>query len=312
MIRRICADELDQPIELDATDSVEHMQGGDRLRYSVIETHGAEGNRRVIERRSHATRPRLSLVIPAYNESKRISDTVNAAAAYLEGTGLTWELIVVDDGSTDGTASNARSAAVGHARIEVLSIAHAGKAAALRAGMTAAAGELIAFTDADLATPLHYLQSFITHIDDGADVVIGSREGSGARRIGEPGYRHAMGRVFNRLVQLATLPGIEDSQCGFKLFRAHELDQILAVARLYRDPQTVNGARVTAFDVELLAIARRWGLRIDVLPVVWTYGSQSKVNPLKDSWANVADVAKVTWNLRTGRYARVPGTKGPG
>jgi hypothetical protein len=168
--------------------------------------------------------------------------------------------------------------------------------------MTAARLDQVAFCDADLATPLEFVNRLRAALVDGAEIAIGSREGAGARRLGEPFYRHLMGRVFNALVRLLVLPGIQDSQCGFKLFRRHAATEILARARLYRPPVVVAGPRVTAFDVELLAIARHLGYRIDTVPVVWTYGERSKVHPWRDTWQNVRDVFHVRLNLWRGHY----------
>ncbi|MEQ1843538.1 MAG: glycosyltransferase family 2 protein, partial [Verrucomicrobiales bacterium] len=152
------------------------------------------------------------------------------------------------------------------------------------------------------ATPLSYLTDFLDIAAGGADVVIGSREGSGARRIGEPWYRHVMGRVFNRMVQLLVLPGIEDTQCGFKLFRRDSMHAILDRALLYQGTEAVAGPRVTAFDVELLVIARFLGLKVVSEPVVWTYGTNSKVNPVRDTLHNASDILRVKSNVVFKRY----------
>ena len=247
-------------------------------------------------------RPRLSLVIPAYNEEQRIQRSLEAVADYLDGQCYPFEVIVADDGSTDATMRIADRFAVDHAGFRVVGLAHGGKAAAIRGGMRAASGDVVAFVDADLATPPSYLATFLDRIDDGADVVIGSREGVGANRVGEPEYRHLMGRVFNRIVQTVLLPGIDDTQCGFKLFSRTAAEAILHRGRLYAAGETVVGARVTAFDVEMLVIARRLGLRVDEVPVLWTYGSHSKVNPVRDTLYNLRDIAVVAWNAIRRRY----------
>jgi glycosyltransferase involved in cell wall biosynthesis len=246
--------------------------------------------------------PSLSLVIPAYNEAARIGRTIEAALAWLDVQPYCGELIVVDDGSTDGADRIALAAIDGAARARLLRIPHGGKAAAVRAGMLAATGDQIGFCDADLATPLAYFDRLRAALAAGCDVAIGSREGVGARRVGEPVYRHLMGRVFNGIVRLAVLPGIQDTQCGFKLFTRPAAEAILARARLYRDADVVAGPRVTAFDVELLVVARALGLRVCATPVVWTYGVGSKVHPARDTWNNVRDLFQVWWNLRRGRY----------
>jgi dolichyl-phosphate beta-glucosyltransferase len=247
--------------------------------------------------------PSLSLVIPAYNESARIRQTLQTAWDYLQQQPYETELLVVDDGSPDQTGAIAVLFAAERPDVRVLRIPHGGKAAALRAGMSAATCDLIAFSDADLATPLHYLDEFRRATLSGDDIVIGSREGQGAVRIDEPFYRHLMGRVFNLIVRLLLLPEIQDTQCGFKLFRREAIHDVLARARLYQTSGTaVRGPRVTAFDVELLVVGRRLGYRIRAVPVAWTYGTQSKVNPIRDTLNNFADVVRVKWNDLRGHY----------
>ncbi len=246
--------------------------------------------------------PSLSLVIPAYNEAARIARTAREAASYLAAQPYPTELIVVDDGSGDGTAALARRALAGRDDARVIEIPHGGKAAALRAGMQAAGLDQVAFSDADLAVPLAALADLRAALTRGCDVAIGSREGAGARRLGEPEYRHLMGRAFNLLVRALLLPGIHDTQCGFKLFRRETACDILDRALLYRDGGEILGPRVTAFDVELLSVARARGWRVCATPVVWTYGEGSKVQPLRDSWHNIGDVLAVWTNARRGRY----------
>jgi hypothetical protein len=169
--------------------------------------------------------------------------------------------------------------------------------------MLAACGEQVAFSDADLATPLSYLTALRAALAAGCDIAIGSREGMGARRIGEPFYRHVMGRAFNGLVRALLVPGIDDTQCGFKLFRADVARDLLERSRLYRGgPRSVSGPRVTAFDVELLTIARMQGHRVCAVPVVWSYGRGSKVRPARDTWHNARDVLHVWVGMRRGWY----------
>jgi hypothetical protein len=135
-------------------------------------------------------------------------------------------------------------------------------------------------------------------------VAIGSREGVGARRIGEPLHRHIMGRIFNGLVRTLVLNGIQDTQCGFKLFTRAACDELLKRSLLYTQPGlTVTGPRVTAYDVELLVIARRLGLKIKSVPVVWTFGPGSSVNPVRDTLQNLKDIAQVKWNDIGGKYS---------
>jgi dolichyl-phosphate beta-glucosyltransferase len=248
--------------------------------------------------------PSLSLVIPAYNEAARIQATIGEAHAWLASQSFATELIVIDDGSGDETAALAERALELMPNGRLIRAPHRGKAAAVHVGVQAASGDHIAFSDADLATPLPYLLDLRSAIAHGCDVAIGSREGRGARRIGEPEYRHIMGRVFNALVRLLLLPGIQDSQCGFKLFRAEVAQELFCRSRLYdaRDG-TVSGPRVTAFDVELLTIARLRGYRICAVPVIWTYGEGSKVRPTRDTWHNLRDVVQVWIDKKRGLYS---------
>ena len=247
-------------------------------------------------------RPKLSLIIPAYNEETRLERTIRDVSDYLHSQPYDFEIIVSDDGSSDRTLQIADAYAAADERVRSITIRHAGKAAAIRAGIRAARGEVIAFTDADLATPISYLAEFLAAIEGGADIVIGSREGSAATRVGEPIYRHVMGRVFNRLVQTLVLPGIDDTQCGFKAFTRFAAAELNRRARLYTEVQEVSGARVTAFDVEMLVIARKLHMHVVEVPVIWTYGTQSKVNPVTDTLHNFTDIAKVKVNALRGRY----------
>ena len=246
--------------------------------------------------------PSLSIVIPAYNESSRIDTCLEKVLAYAAERPCSTEVVLVDDGSSDDTLARARSFVTTSPRLRILAEPHRGKAAAVEAGILAATGRIILFMDADLATPLSHTEDLVRRIEAGADVAIGSREGAGARRVGEPLHRHLMGRIFNLIVQVLLLPGIEDTQCGFKAFRRDATRQILRATLLYRGSGPVHGARVTAFDVELLYIARLLGQTVAVVPVVWSAGTGSKVNPIHDTWVNLTDVVKIRINGWRGRY----------
>ncbi|HEV2527984.1 MAG TPA: dolichyl-phosphate beta-glucosyltransferase [Thermomicrobiales bacterium] len=245
----------------------------------------------------------LSVVIPAYNEADRIEQTLREVVAWANvRTDLT-EIIVVDDGSTDETVALARDLARGNAMVRVVAEPHRGKAGTVRAGFGMATGSVVLFTDADLATPIWYADELVARITAGADVAIASREGAGAQRLGEPGHRHIMGRVFNLIVQALLLPGIQDTQCGFKAFRAEAARGIFAASLLHRSDLEDPRPRVTAFDVELLYVARRLGYTIAVVPVVWSAGTGSKVNPIRDTWINVLDIVHIRLNAWRGRYS---------
>lgn len=244
----------------------------------------------------------LSIVIPAYNEEQRLPSTLQEIRDHVSRNRLSTEVIVVDDGSSDGTARVAMAASTAQAPVRVLRVPHRGKAAAVRCGVLAANGKYVLFTDADLSTPIEYVDELVQELMHGADVAIGTREGMLARRIGEPGYRHVMGRAFNRLVQLLAVPGIEDTQCGFKAFRRESAHTIFASTRLYRDERLVNGPRVTAFDVEVLHIASRRGMIVTEVPVDWRHVPGSKVQPLHDSIRMLLDVIRVRVNSERGLY----------
>ncbi len=255
--------------------------------------------------RHAAEQPYLSLIIPAYNEGRRLGETLRIVTAYLHRQPYSWEVLVVDDGSNDGTRALAETYATvrAGARVRVIANAHRGKAYAVRSGVLAAQGKIVGFTDADLATPIETLDTSIALFATGADVVIGSREGLGAIRHDEPPYRHLMGRIFNGLVQIVALPGIQDTQCGFKIMRGTVARTLFTATRLYgEDSPAPTGPAVTGFDVELLYLARRRGYRIAEVPVNWQYIAESKVNPLRDTIRNVRDLVMVRVNSLIGRY----------
>jgi dolichyl-phosphate beta-glucosyltransferase len=234
----------------------------------------------------------LSIVIPAYNEGARIGRTLDSLRAYLPGLGLAWQIVVADDGSMDDTAAVVERAAADDPRIVLQREPHRGKGGTVRAGMLAARGELRLMCDADMSMPVHELPRFLELVPSRYDIVIGSREGAGARRIGEPAHRHGMGRMFNGLVRRMAVPGIQDTQCGFKIFTR-------AAAEAVFPRVTIEG---WAFDIEVLVIARRLGFSIHELPIEWHYRAQSQVSPLRDSLLMAWDVLKIRANAAKGRY----------
>ena len=211
--------------------------------------------------------PPLSVVIPAFNEAHRLPATLARVGEHLAAQGRPHEILVVDDGSSDGTADVARS--VG-ADVRVLRHEpNRGKGYAVRRGMLAATGARRLMTDADLSTPIEELARLEAELDRGWDVAIGSRAVAGARvEVHQPAYREAMGRVFNVLVQVLLLPGLADTQCGFKLFTAGAADAAFRACRL-------DGF---SFDVEALYVARLRGLRIAEVPVVWRNDAATRVS----------------------------------
>ena len=236
--------------------------------------------------------PEVSIVIPAFDEAHRIVDSLVRIDAFLREHSLGWEVVVVDDGSRDDTAGLAERFASSHPGFQVLRARHGGKGAALRAGVEAARGAYYLICDADLAVPIEQALRLLPAALGDFDLAIGSREAPGAARIGEPRSRHWMGRCFNGWARLVAVPGISDTQCGFKCFRAPVARELFALQRL-------GG---WAFDVELLFLARRRGCVVREVGVEWHYRDGSKVSPLRDARAMFFDVLRVRWNQLRGRY----------
>ena len=248
--------------------------------------------------------PRLSLVIPAYNEVPNLrSGILQQAADYLAGQPYPHEVLVVDDGSQDETASLVEAFAGQHPSFAVLREPHRGKAMAVRVGMLAARGRYVLFADLDLSTPLTYIEPFLELLDGGWDIVIASREAKGGARLGVPPHRRAMGKVFSLLVRLLLLPGVHDSQCGFKAFRREVAHDLFRDLRVFQGKGgEVRGPRVTAFDVELLLLALKKGYTIREVPVLWRHVETKRVNPLLDSCRMLREVLAIWWNDRRGLY----------
>jgi dolichyl-phosphate beta-glucosyltransferase len=236
----------------------------------------------------------LSLVLPVYNEHDRLPRTLRLLRKYLSRRRLAAEIIVVDDGSTDDTAALVQRRVLTWPALRLISTPHRGKGHAVRVGLLAAQGAYICFCDADLSMPNTELSKFLPPLRPDVAVAIASREARGAHRYGEPVHRHVFGRVFNLLVRTLALPGIQDSQCGFKSFRGE-------VARQLAAAQTLDG---WGFDVELLYLARRWGYGVVEVPVEWHYAPSSRVSPLRDSWRMARDVLAVRRNARAGNYEK--------
>ncbi|MBV9174627.1 MAG: glycosyltransferase family 2 protein [Chloroflexi bacterium] len=234
----------------------------------------------------------LSLILPAYNEQARLPYTLSEIQAYVCHERLDCEVIVVDNGSTDATSAVVHQTMNVFPQLRLLRTDHRGKGRAVRTGMLSARGEVAIFGDADLSWSVEDIARFMAAVGAASPIVIGSREGTGARRVGEPAYRHIMGRVFNRVVQSLAVRGVEDSQCGFKAFRRD------AAAAIF-SKQRIDGF---GFDVEVLFLARRLGYRIRVMPLRWEHKENSRVAPLRDTLGMLSDVLKVRLNAARGVY----------
>ena len=234
----------------------------------------------------------LSIIIPAHNEEKRLPRTLEQVFAFLEKQDFSAEVVVVENGSADRTFEIARSFAEKHPQMRVLQNDERGKGLAVRRGMLEARGQYRFICDADLSMPIEEIVKFVPPALSGFDVAIGSREAPGAVRYNEPAYRHWGGRGINLIIRLLILPGLQDTQCGFKCFSAE------ASQRLFK-LQTLPG---WSFDIELLYLARRAKMRIREIPIHWYFGEDSKVSAVKDALNMIRDIFRIHGNARRGVY----------
>jgi len=235
------------------------------------------------------------VVIPAHNEAERIGPTVERVLAYLRGRGHSYEVVVVDDVSRDATAEVVAHFQSRDPRLRLLQrIGPPGKGAAVQAGMLAAGGQRVLFSDADLSTPIEESEKLLAAVEqEGYDIAIGSRGlPDSDLRVRQPWYRETMGRIFNLMVRAVALRRFKDTQCGFKLFRAE-------VARELFVRQTIEGF---AFDVEILYIALKRGLRIKEVPVTWINSPRSTVDPVRDSLRMMGDMFGIRLKNMLGLY----------
>jgi dolichyl-phosphate beta-glucosyltransferase len=245
----------------------------------------------------------LSVVIPSFNEETNIRlGAVDKVILYLEKQHYPWEILIVNDGSTDQTRELLDEISAGNQRIKVIHNPHQGKAATVITGIMQAKFDIVLFTDLDQATPIDQVEKLLSWFDSGYDIVIGSRNSS---REGAPLLRIIMARGFMFLRSfILGLHGISDTQCGFKAFKrivAHKLFQKLL---LYGSGKTVSGSMVTAgFDIELLYLAMKMGFRIKEVPVEWHYVETRRVNPVTDSIQGIGDIIRIRLNTMQGKYS---------
>ncbi len=238
--------------------------------------------------------PRYSIVIPAYNESERISNGLDRVLEYLRQQQWSAEVIVVNDGSRDNTAELVRRYAAQHPEVHLLeNPGNRGKGYSVRNGMTAALGEVLLFTDADLSAPITEAGKLFAALEAGADVAIGSRWMDPALQTErQPLFRQLAGRIFNLLLRIILGLRYKDTQCGFKAFTRRAAGLIFPRQRIER----------WGFDPEILFIAGKMGLKVRELPVRWAHDERSKISPLRDGTRMFGEMLKVRWYALTGKY----------
>jgi len=244
--------------------------------------------------RTYMSHPRLSIVIPAYNESARIESTLGRVLSCVNDQAWDAEVLVIDDGSTDSTAAIVESWMDQHPRLHLIkNPGNRGKGYSVRNGLLQAAGDVVMFTDADLSAPMEEATLLLAAIDAGADVAIGSRWLDRARQTHhQPLYRQFFGRCFNAITRSVMGLPFADTQCGFKAFRRTSAQVIFRLQRIER----------WGFDPELLFIARKLGYTIAEVPVTWGHDERSRISYLKDGLKMLEELATIRYNSLAGRY----------
>jgi dolichyl-phosphate beta-glucosyltransferase len=235
--------------------------------------------------------PFLSIIIPAHNEERRLPGTLAQIFEFLGRQSFSAEVLVVENGSSDATHATAQQFAEQHPNLRVIQSAR-GKGAAVRTGMLAAQGDYRFMCDADLSMPVDEIAKFIPTSEHSFDIAIASREAPGSIRFNEPAHRHIGGRVINFIIQLLILPGLNDTQCGFKCFSARAATEVFAI-------QSFDG---WSFDIEALYIARRRKLTLREIPIHWYYDADTKVSAVRDAIRMVQDILHIRANAWRGRY----------
>lgn len=243
---------------------------------------------------------KLSIVIPSYNEEVNLKKGVlNQVEGYLKRGKLDYEVLVIDDGSSDNSADLVKKYTSKNSRFKLIQNSHGGKAMAILTGMEKAGGEIVLFTDMDQATPISQLDKFIPKFEQGNDIVIGSRHG----RKGAPLIRKLAAAIFSILRGIILGLPFKDTQCGFKAFSKVSINKILPKIRGEWGVVHFKGGAVNAgFDVELLYLAKKYGLKIVEVPVEWNYVDTERVQVVKDALAAIYDMIRIRVNDFKGKY----------
>lgn len=234
----------------------------------------------------------LSIIIPAHNEESRLPLAFEKIDKFLKKQKYSYEVIVVENGSSDKTSEITRQYAKTLKYIKLMEVKTRGKGLAVKQGMLEAVGEYRFICDADLSMPIEEIEKFLPPNISDEDVIIGVREGKGAKRIGEPWKRHFMGRVFNLIIKLTILPQFEDTQCGFKMFTAEAAKALFSIQKL-------NGI---GFDIELIYLARKKGFKIKEVPITWYFDADSRMKLVQDSLKALLEIWQIRRTWWSGGY----------
>jgi dolichyl-phosphate beta-glucosyltransferase len=250
--------------------------------------------------------PIYSIVIPAYNEGARLGATLEKVLAYVHAQGWDAEVIVVNDGSRDNTSDIVREHAAANPALRLVeNPGNRGKGFSVRMGMLSARGRIVLFSDADLSSPIEEAPKLLQALEAGADIAIGSRwlraETQTQR---QPLYRQLFGRIFNLLLRLTLGLQFKDTQCGFKAFKRPAVQAIFPLQKIER----------WGFDPEILFLARKFGFKVQEVPVAWGHSGGTRINPLIDGSRMFLEMLHIRWNDLTGKYdgsssTGVPATK---
>jgi dolichyl-phosphate beta-glucosyltransferase len=245
---------------------------------------------------THDRRPNYSIIIPAYNEGARVGATLEKVLAYVAERGWDAEVIAVNDGSRDNTAEIIRGFAEKNSRLRLMeNPGNRGKGYSVRNGMLHAQGEILLFSDADLSSPIEEASKLLAAIADGADVAIGSRWlSSDLQTQRQPLYRQLFGRIFNMMLRITLGLRFKDTQCGFKAFTRQAASTIFPLQRTER----------WGFDPELLYLAKKFGFKVQEVPVAWAHSEGTRISPLRDGTKMFLEMLKIRWNALSGKYGR--------